>query len=254
MIKAFKHWDLIKKIAFSDFKLRYQGSVLGFFWTFLEPLLLLIVFYVVFSQLMRMQIEQYQLFLLLGIISWRFLDFGTSGSIFSIISKKDIVKKVYFPREILVISSVFTAFLSAILEYLVFAVFLIYFNVIPGISLIIFPIILFAQIILILGLALGLSSLNVFFRDVGNIWRVVLQAGFFATPILYPISLLPENLSEIFQLNPMAQIITMQRDSIIYGNLPLWSDILYIYTFSILILIIGSLIFLKFEPRFAEEL
>ena len=245
---------LIKKIAISDFKLRYKNTVLGFFWSLLEPLLMLVVLYVVFTNLMRMRVEHYQLFLLMGIVSWDFLAKGTGMSLNCILGKPGLVKHVYFPREVLVISSCITAFMMAMLEFLVFALFMVFFKVIPGLTVIYFPLILCIEFILILGLSFGLGALNVYYRDIQYIWAVVLQAGFFAAPIIYPMSILPPKIASVIMLNPMTRIIGMFRDSVIYNTQLTVMDVSYALAFALILLAVGYLIFRRFEPRLAEEM
>jgi lipopolysaccharide transport system permease protein len=245
---------LIRKIAISDFKLRYKSTVLGFFWSLLEPLLMLVVLYVVFTNLMKMRVEHYQLFLLMGIVSWDFLAKGTGMSLNCILGKPGLVKHVYFPREVLVISSCITAFMMAMLEFLVFALFMVFFGVIPGLTVIYFPIILLIEFILILGLSFGLGALNVYYRDVQYIWAVVLQAGFFAAPIIYPMSVLPPKIASVIMLNPMTRIIGMFRDSVIYNTQLIVMDVSYALASALILLAIGYIIFRRFEPRLAEEM
>ena len=241
------------KLAISDFKLRYKNSILGFFWSLIEPLLMLIVLYAIFSYFMKMNVEYYQLFLLIGIISWNMLSRGTTMALNSIIGKPGLVNKVYFPREILVISSSVTTLLMTLLEFVVFGIFMLIFEVFPTKTIIYFPIVLIIQFIFILGLSFGLASLNVYYRDIQYIWAVILQAGFFATPIIYPISIIPEKYIWIIKLNPMTHIINMLRESVIYSTFPILEDMIFIIVSSFMILLVGYLIFLKFEPRFAEE-
>ncbi len=250
-------WDyrnLTIKLAISDFKLRYKNSILGFFWSLIEPLLMLTVLYFVFSYLMRISVEHYQLFLLVGIISWNMLSRGTNMSLNSILGKPSLVNKVYFPREILVISSCITALLMTLLEFVIFGIFMIIFAVTPTITAIYFPIILFVEFILILGLSFGLASLNVYYRDVQYIWAVIIQAGFFASPIIYPMSIIPEKYVWIIKINPMTIIIDALRRSTIDSVAPIFRDIIFVIILSLAILIIGYMIFLKLEPRFAEEI
>ncbi len=254
MFKLWKYRNLIKKIAINDLKLRYKNSILGFFWSLLEPLLMLIVLYVIFSYLMKFDVEYYQLYLLLGIISWELLDKGTGFAITSICGKPNLVKKVYFPREILIISACITALLMVLLELVVFVMFMVIYRVVPGIYIIAFPLILFAEFILVLGLSLGLASLNVYYRDVQHIWAVILRAGFFAAPIIFPLSIIPENRVWIFMLNPMTRIIITMRDSLIYHAFPSFANLAFILTSSLIALVSGYLIFIKLEPKFAEEI
>ncbi len=253
IVNLWNYRRLTIELAMSDFKLRYKNSILGFLWSLAEPLLMLTVLYIVFSYFMKMNVKNYQLFLLIGIISWNMLSRGTGMALNSIIGKPNLVNKVYFPREILIISSCVTALVMTLLEFIVFGIFMLIFAVMPTMTAIYFPIILFIQFILIIGISLGLAALNVYYRDIQYIWAVILQAGFFASPIIYPLSIIPEKYIWIIKLNPMTTIIDMLRGSMIYSTIPAAKDIIFIVILSITILIIGYIIFLKLEPRFAEE-
>ena len=246
--------DLILRLAWSDFKLRYKSSALGFFWSLLEPLLMLLVLYVVFSNLMRIQVEHYQLFLLLGIVLWNFLDRGTSMSIWGIVGKPSLVQKVYFPRDILVISTCITALMMTALEFVVFIIFMVIFRVLPGWTVAYFPILFVFEFLTILGLSMALSSLNVYFRDVQFIWRLIVQVGFFGTPVIYPITIFPEKIRWIMMLNPIAQIITMMRDCTLYNIQPEPLNLAYVAISTFILLILGYFIFDRLEPRFAEAI
>ena len=252
--ELYRYRDLILRLAWSDFKLRYKSSALGFFWSLLEPLLMLVVLYVVFSNLMRIQVEHYQLFLLLGIILWNFLERGTSLSIWGIIGKPSLVQKVYFPRDILVISTCITALMMTALEFVVFIIFMVIFRVMPGWTVTYFPILFIFEFLIILGLSIALSALNVYFRDVQFIWRLVVQVGFFATPILYPITIFPENVRRIVMLNPMAQIITMMRDCTLYRIAPDPLNLAYVAICAMALLLLSYAIFDRLEPKFAEAI
>jgi len=246
--------NLIWTLAWGEFKQRYKNSILGYFWSLLEPLLMLVVLYVVFSNLMRIEVEYYQIFLLLGIILWNFLSRATSMGLNAILGKPSMVQKIYFPREILVISSCITALLMSIFESLVFVIFMAYFQVPLSINLIYVPLIIVLLFLVSLGLSLALAALNIFYRDVQFIWAVILQAGFFATPILYPVTIFPEGLRDIFLLNPMAHIIISARDVIIYSTPVVAGSLLYAGIMAVTSLLIGYIIFAHYEPRFAEEM
>ncbi len=248
----YRHLTL--KLAISDFKLRYKNSVLGFLWSLIEPLLMLTVLYVVFTNLMRVSVENYQLFLLIGIISWNMLSRGTTMSLNSILGKPSLVQKVYFPREVLVISTSITALLMTLLEFIVFGVFMLVFEIVPGITIIYFPLVLFVEFLLVLGLSFGLAALNVYYRDIQYIWAVLLQAGFFAAPIIYPLSIIPEKYVWIIKLNPMTSIIDTLRGTVIYSTSPVPGDVMFIIASALAVLVIGYSIFLRFEPGFAEEM
>jgi lipopolysaccharide transport system permease protein len=254
MKELWNYRHLTLKLAMSEFRLRYKNSILGFFWSLLEPLLMLVVLYVVFTNLMRVNVEHYQLFLLMGIISWNMLSRGTTMSLSSILGKPSLVQKVYFPREILVISSSITALLMTLLEFIVFGIFMLVFNVVPSMTMVYFPLILFFEFLLVLGLAFGLAALNVYYRDMQYIWAVVLQAGFFAAPIIYPLSIIPEKYVWIIMLNPMTRIIDMLRGAVIYSTSPIFGDGIFIVVATLAVLAAGYLIFLRLEPGFAEEI
>lgn len=252
--ELYNYRNLIWKLSWGEFKLRYKNSILGYFWSLLEPLLMLTVLYFVFSNLMRVQVEYYQLFLLLGIILWNFLSRSTNIGMFAIVGKPDMVKKIYFPRDIFVISSCITALLMSLFESVVFFIFMAVFRVPISFNIVYAPLILVFLFILALGISMALSALNVYYRDVQFIWDVLMQAGFFATPILYTIDILPDNFRSIFLLNPMARIIISARDTIIYSTPARFEDLLFMFVTSVFFLIIGYIIFSRLEPGFAEEI
>jgi lipopolysaccharide transport system permease protein len=215
---------------------------------------MLVVLYMVFSHLMRIQVEHYQLFLLLGIITWNFLDRGTSISIWGIIGKPSLIQKVYFPRDIMVISTCITALMMTALEFVVFVIFMVIFRVVPGAAVAYLPLLFLFEFLITLGLSMALAALNVYFRDVQFIWRLILQVGFFATPILYPTTIFPSSLQGIVMLNPMAGVISMMRDCTLYQKVPATSDLAYVALSAITLLFVGYLIFDRLEPRFAEAI
>ncbi len=254
LANLYAYRQLIWQLAWSEFKLRYKNSILGYFWSLLEPLLMLTVLYYVFSHLMKMQIENYQLFLLLGIIIWNFLSRATSIGMNSIVGKASLIKKVYFPRDIFVISSCITALLMSVFESIVFIIYMVYFKVSISMYILEAPIILICLLMLSIGLSLALAALNVLYRDVQFIWAVFLQAGYFATPIMYAVEIFPENLREIVLLNPVARVIVASRQTIIYSAPAQINDLMFMGIASIVFLFIGYIIFNKIEPRFAEEI
>ena len=252
--ELYKYRQLIWAIAWGDFKWRYKNSILGYFWSLLEPLIMLSILYVVFSNLMKVQVEHYQLFLLLGIIMWNFFVKATNYGLNAIVGKPSLIQKVYFPRYILVLSGCITAMLQSLFESVVFIVFMLILWVPLSWNILYLPFILLIYLSLTIGTALALSSLNVYFRDIQFIWVVVLQAGFFITPILYPLSIFSPTIQAILRLNPVAQIIITSRDCILYSITPHPLSLAYATLTSLIILVIGCVLFQKLEPRFAEEM
>ena len=246
--------SLIWFLAVTDLKLRYRNSILGFFWSVLEPLLMLSVLYFVFSFILRSNIENYPLFLLIGLITWNVFSRGTSMGTNSILARAGIVLSIPLPKIVLPFSSVVTSFLMMLFELIVFVAFMIAFQFQPPITALLLPLSLIPLFIITLGISLPLASLNVMYRDFGYIWTVILQAGFFLTPIIYKIEILPETLQEIFMLNPMAHIVTWNQDLTLYGKLPTLESLGYTFGTSIAILLIGYLIFKRYENRVVDKL
>ncbi|MBU0762463.1 MAG: ABC transporter permease [Candidatus Altiarchaeota archaeon] len=243
-------WELSK----TELKLKYRGSILGFLWSLLNPFFTLLTLYIVFHMFMRLDIPNYELYLLLGIVLWTFFVKGTLSGLAAIVSKGPIVKKIYFPREILVFSTCLSEFISLIFNLVVF--FAMLFLVKPELatSFIYFPFLLLKLFLLVFGLALALSALQVYYRDIQQIWEVLTQAGFWLTPIIYDISIVPQQYVTIYLLNPVTIIIVSARNLLIYQQTPDLIGFMSGYLYYILILAAGYYIFTHYEPRFAEEL
>lgn len=254
MIKnLWKYRHLVKRLAVSDFKVRYKNSVLGFFWSLLDPLLMLLVLYVVFSEVFPSTQKNYHLFLLLGIALWDFFAKGTSMGLQGILSKPGMVRQVYIPREILIFSSSLTSLMMAVLEIGVFGILMAISGLMPTLTIIYFPFIFVIIFVLVFGASLALGALNTYYRDVQYIWTVVLQAGFFASGVFIDFSTYQGDIKRLLLLNPMARILLISRDAVLYNKVVSTWDLTFCFVSSILILLIGYLIFTKLEPGFAEE-
>ena len=243
-------------MAITDFKIKYDNSVLGYLWSLLKPLLMFGTLYLVFSVFVRWQVEHYRLYLLLGIILWNFFSEVTLNSMVMLEGKGPILKKISFPRWIIVLSSSLTSLLTLLLNLIVFFIFYILSAVHPKWTLFLLLLYLVELYLLSLGLALCLSALYPKFRDVHHIWSVFMQLGFWITPIIYPVSIVPIKFHKIIFLNPMARIIQGCRDSVI-GNstqfLTLNSHIIIIGAICILFFF-GLSLFNRLSPYFAEDL
>ncbi|UCF43540.1 MAG: ABC transporter permease, partial [Planctomycetota bacterium] len=206
---------LTSVMAITDFKIKYDNSILGYFWSLLKPLLMFGTLYLVFSVFIRWQVEDYRLYLLLGIILWNFLSEVTLNSMVLLESKASILKKIYFPRWIIVVASSLTSLLSLLLNIGVFFIFFVFSGAHFHISALFFVIYLVEFYILVVGLALLLCALFPKFRDIHHIWEVFVQLGFWATPIIYPISIVPAKYHALIFLNPVARIIQGCREAVI---------------------------------------
>jgi len=246
--------SLIFLLALNDVKLRYRNSVLGFVWSFLEPLLMLTVLYLVFTHVIRADIENYPLYLLLGLIIWYMFSRGSTMGMSSLVEKAGIIQKIYFRREIIVLSSTLTAFIMMTFEFAAFVFFLALFEFIPPLTALLFPLLLIDLFFLTLGLSLILSVLNVKFRDINFIWQVIIQAGFFLSPIIYRMDMFPENIREILQLNPLVPILETAHNLVLYDILPTPLATTYILLSTATIFIVGYIVFRVYSKNIVEAL
>jgi ABC-2 type transport system permease protein len=254
---------LLKQLVKTDFKLRYQGSVLGYMWSLLRPLLLFVTLYIVFAKFLKVGkgIPHYPQYLLLGIVLWNYFAEVTSGSVGAIVSRGDLIRKINFPKYVIILAGSFSAFINLILNFIVLGLFMALGHIdLTWHAILIIPLIV-ELFIFSLAMAFFLSSLFVRFRDVSYIWEVVMQAAFYATPILYPLSLIPDRAAKILILSPMAQIIqdarwaivTPQTDTIytLYGGDKwIWAIPLGI---TFVIVALAAIYFRKRSKYFAEE-
>ena len=248
-----KNLNLLKELTLSNFKLRNEGSVLGIFWYLLNPLLMLIVLYFIFSKNIGSSIQNYAFYVLIGVIQWNFFSSSTSDGMLSFERYKELVKKVNFPRELLVISSVFNIFLSHLIEWGLLLILLIF---ISGITynLIFLPIILLLELILSLTLSLILSVAISYYRDIEGIWKNVLFVGWFLTPIFYAKEIIPNKFSFINIINPLTHIITFAR-TISINNKQIDLLILsFIFLCLIILFILSYIIFKKLVINVAERI
>ncbi|MDB5164327.1 MAG: Transport permease protein [Candidatus Saccharibacteria bacterium] len=205
---------LLAELVRTDFKLRYQNSVLGYAWSLLRPLLLFIILYVVFVKFLKLGsgISHYPVYLLLGIVIWNFFLEMTVQSLGSIVGRGDLIRKIRIPRWIIVVSSSLSALINFLLNLVVVGIFLVINHVAIQPSSALLFLILLELYVFALGLSFFLSALFVRFRDVNYIWEVILQGGFYITPILYPLSRITNlSLQKLIMINPFAQIVQDAR-------------------------------------------
>lgn len=246
--------ELIRIMTLSELKVKYQSSILGFTWSLLNPLLMMLILYFVFNNIFKATQNHFALYLLIGIVSWRFIANGTSSSIASIVGKPSLVTKVHIPRQVLILSTALASFISSILEFSVLVPLLFIFGV--GISpyILFFPIIHIIFFMTVYGVSLILASLYVYYRDLNQIWDVLIQMGFFLSPIVYPLSLVPEEYLPYYLLNPITVLIQIYRDILLYHTAPEPSDLAFVFITGTAIILLGSAIFKRLERRFAEEI
>lgn len=244
-------YNLVKR----ELRGRYKGSALGFLWTFLNPLLQLLVYTLVFSVIMRSGIEKYYIFLFVALVPWIFFSASVTGGSTSVQASADMVKKIYFPREVMPIAYVTSAFVNMILTFIVVFGVLIITGFGVNIKAVLFlPIIMLVEYILALGIALLTSALTVYFRDLAYILGIITMAWQFLTPVMYADEMVPAKLLPIWNLNPMTPIIQAYRTILYYKEIPQLKTLLHATVLGILVLVIGSVVFRKLQKGFAEEL
>ena len=243
---------LLWELTLTDFKLKYSSTVLGFFWSLLNPLLIFAVLYVVFSIFIRIDVPQYPLFLFLGILIWNFFMDGTLNGMSSLVNKPNLIKKVYTSKPIIVLSACLNSFMTFILNLAVFFIFCIIFGAKIGLAALIFVIIISALFLIVLALSLILSAYYARYKDLRHIWAFLLNVGFWITPIVYPTALVPKKYLSLYMLNPLARIITDSRQAVIYNSLPDPWEVFAIVLFSVLLFVICFAIFRKKSPHFAD--
>lgn len=255
---------LLSELVRTDFKLRYQGSALGYAWSLLRPLLLFVILYVVFVRFLRVgqDTPHFPIYLLLGIVIWNFFTEMTTQSLSSIVGRGDLIRKIRIPRWIIVFSSSIGALINLGLNLIVVGIFM-FVNQVDLLKTIFFlPFILLEVYIFALGISLFLSAAFVKFRDVSYIWEVLLQGGFYLTPLLYPITLITNvTLQKLIFMNPMAQAVQDARYSVISHNtLTIWHVFdggwyaLLPYVIVIFALVCGLVYFKSQANSFAENI
>lgn len=257
--EIYEYRQMVFRLVRKELRGRYKGSVLGFFWTFLNPLLQLLVYTMVFSVIMRSNIERYYLFLFVALVPWIFFSSSLTGGATSILNSSDMIKKIYFPREVMPIAYTTSAFVNMLLSFLVvFAVLIVTGYGVNPVALLYLPVIMLVEYVLGLGIALLTSALTVFFRDLAYILGIVAMAWQYLTPVMYSQEMveevLPPSLFKIWNLNPMTPVINAYRDILYYKTTPRLSTLAAAIVLGVAILIIGEVVFVKLQKGFAEEM
>jgi lipopolysaccharide transport system permease protein len=250
----FNYRDLLWMWTLREVRVRYKQSVIGGLWAVLQPLSLMLIFTFVFSLIAKVPSEEvpYPVFSYVALVPWTFLTTSLSFAVPSLVGNMNLVTKIYFPREILPMASVGAAFLDAVIASLLFVVMMIVYRISVSVTLVWVPLILLIQILLILGIAFLLSALNVFYRDIRFVIPLATQIWLYASPVIYPVSLIPEQILPIYMLNPMVGIIESYRRVILLGVNPVWSHLGISAAISTTLFVIGYAYFKRSESMFAD--
>lgn len=247
--------QVIANLVRRDLKIRYKGSILGIIWAFLNPLGTMLIFLFIFSYVAKFQTDEpYALFLLTAIIPWAFLANSLQKSVTILVDHSPMVKKVYFPREILPLSTVLAEmihlllglFLLFILLLIVYPKGLVFIWLVPGVLLI--------QFMFTLGLCLFVAACNIFLKDTAQILSILLTFWYFLTPIFYPVTIIPKSLHYIYLINPAASIVTLYRYAMLGRNEYLFFSVIVSLLSAVIVLLFGYYYFKKYENTFVKLL
>ncbi len=252
-MKRYKY--LLADLVSKDIKTKYRRSVLGVLWSVLNPLLMMLVLTAVFSNIIRVEVEGgFALFYLTGYIIFNFVSEATNFSLVTITSAAPLIKKVYIPKYIFPLEKCIFSFVnmlfSMIAFVIVFTVFAFTGTVTPHATMLLFPLPMIYVFIFCLGLCLILSAVMVFFRDIGHIWGILLTVWMYASPIIYPISLVPSWLGNIIKLNPLYYYIDYFRNVMIYGTVPGFTENLICIFYAVAVFLLGVVVFRKSQDKF----
>ncbi len=250
----YEYRELLKSSIKKDVGGKYKNSVLGVLWSFLYPLLQIAVYAIVFPLIMRSNMENYTVFVCCGLIPWNFFSTAISRSSFTMIENGNILKKVYFPREILPISVVTSEAVNFVISTIIILAFVLGSGMGLTWYVVFYPLILLVQYVLLIGISLFVSSITVYFRDLQHFIGIALQLLFYATPIVYATNIIPESYQWILRLNPMTFIIDGYRSIFYYQQQPDFMTLGMTLLISVVLCVVGYLLFNKLQKRFAEEL
>jgi len=252
--ELYDYREMIYMLVRREIRGRYKGSVLGFFWTFLNPLLQFVVYAVVFSVLLRSDIEKFYVYMFVAFIPWFFFSTAIPQGANCILTHNTMVQKIYFPRMVLPISTVLTGFVNMLLSEIVVFIVLILSGFIPSYHVIALPVVMLVQLMFVLGIVLIVSALTVYFRDLSHILDIIVMLWFYLTPVVYSIDIIPEQFRGFIYLNPMTGIIECYRSILYYRTWPEFSMMLLAFVLGVISIVGGMVIFQRLQKGFAEEL
>jgi ABC-type polysaccharide/polyol phosphate export permease len=247
------YWWLVLQFALKDFKIRYTHSVLGYAWSVLNPLLFFLIYYMVFSVFMRLDVPNYPGFLLVGVALWNFFSEGTANGASALLMRADILSKTVVPKEVVVYAALLSAGLTFVINLVVLMALLRVTGTALTVTAICFPLLLVDLVLLTLGTALLLAPLYVRFRDVGYLWGIVLQVGFWLTPIIYLDLMMPERWRWLVWVNPVGRIIGDSRRALIYGWWPGARGLVLTTAMSVAVCVLGYVMFRRLQARLVEH-
>ncbi|MCX7955604.1 MAG: ABC transporter permease [Patescibacteria group bacterium] len=250
----FSYRELLWNLAYREINQRYKQSILGYAWVVLNPLFQLLVLTFVFSTIFRISSYNvpYIIFLIVGLLPWNFFVQSLSSSTNALVSNSSLITKIYFPREILVYSTIIAKMIDFFYSVLILIIFFIFYKINLNINAFWVIAYFLIQLIFTAGLSLFLSSFNLFYRDIQYLLNLIISMWFYLTPIIYPVEQFPEKYRFIFSINPMSVIINGYRQTVLGGGEPNYKSLISIFIFSLVFFMIAFLYFKKQEGKFAD--
>ncbi len=252
--EIYAYREMIFSLVRRDLKGKYKNSLIGFMWTFLNPLFQLLIYTFAFSVVMPINVENYYMHLFVALIPWIFFSACLTGGARAVTDQQEMVKKIYFPREVLPISFATSQFVNMLLSFLVIFVVLLLSGIGINLQAIVWlPIVFLIQYVLALGITMACSAISVYYRDMEQIFGILSLGLMYACPVVYSMDSVPEEFKGIIRLNPMTAIIEAYRDILYYKNVPNMSTLMNALVWATAALIIGCAIFDWLQRRFVEE-
>lgn len=255
-----RYRELLRTLVMKDIRSRYKGSILGFAWNFAIPLLQLVVFWMLFGIILQVAPPgdyPFAVFLFTGLLPWNFLANASNSGIYSILGSANLVKKIYFPLQILPLAKVLAEFIALLLGMIVLFVVLIAFGVGLSIYTLLLPIPLLVEVIFVAGFVYLFACANVFYRDVGHILTIIIMAWMYMTPVLFPVEIVAGKAtwaSAVLHLNPMTGVITTFHSLLLDQQMPDWFWLGYSTLAALLMFMIGFAVFNRYKYGFEEEI
>jgi len=250
----YRYRAMLQSMVSMHLRGRYKGSVLGFLWTFVNPLMMLVVYSVVFSFVVRFEQEGYAMFLFVGLLPWYYHSQSLTMATACMVQHANLIKKVYFPRSVLPLSVVLANLLNFIFGLAILIPALLISGVSPTSAWLAFPLVLAVHSLMVVGLALLFSVGNVYFRDLEHTLGVAVNMWFFVTPILYTLDIIPGHLRPYFMLNPLTPIIEAYRSVVFYGRPPEWELLGWLTLGFVMFLAVCLVVFVRVQRDVAEHL
>lgn len=251
--ELFAYRALIQSLVVRDLKARYRGSVLGFLWTFLNPLLLMVTYTLIFSIYMRVEMKNYTVFLLTGLLPWLWFSTSLLVGATSVVDGAGLLKKVFFPPQVLPAVTVFSNLANFLLSLPLLFGFLLLFRVRVGWAVLALLPLMAVQLVFTYGLTLIVSALTVRYRDLAQLVGNLLTFWFFLSPVIYPPHLVPARFAPLLMLNPMAPLLMGYQSVLLYNVMPAWRQVGMVAVVALAVLALGGLVFDRFRWTFAEE-